>query len=59
MTDFHKNWQFIENRQLFMLLNFACAKLANFEDFLNMLRGQFFRGHSVYTKKPNVAITCF
>jgi len=24
---------FIENRQIFMLLNCNCAKLANFEDF--------------------------
>jgi len=38
----------IENRQIFMLLNCNCAKLANFEVFLNMLRGgAFFRGHSV------------
>jgi len=30
---------FIENGQLFMLLNCNCAKLANFKDFLNMLMG--------------------
>jgi len=24
---------FIENKQIFMLLNCSCAKLANFEDF--------------------------
>jgi len=45
---FTKIGNFIENRQTFMLLNCNCAKLANFEDFLNMLKGAFFRGHSVY-----------
>ena len=30
-----------------MLLNCNCAKLANFEKTLNMLRGPFIRGHSV------------
>jgi len=30
---FTKIGNFIENRQIFMLLNFSCAKLANFEDF--------------------------
>ena len=30
---FTKIGSFIENRQIFMLLNCNCAKLANFEDF--------------------------
>jgi len=30
---FTKIGTFIENRQIFMLLNWNCAKLANFEDF--------------------------
>jgi len=30
---FTKIGNFIENRQLFMVLNCYCAKLANFEDF--------------------------
>jgi len=38
---------FIENRQIFMLLNCDCAKLANFENFKVCLGGPFFRGHSV------------
>ena len=29
---FTKIDNFIENRQVFMLLNYNCAKLANFED---------------------------
>jgi len=37
------------NRQIFVLLNCNCAKLANFEDFLNMLRGPFFRRQCSYT----------
>jgi len=39
---------FIENRQILMLLNCNCAKLANFEDFKTCLGGPFFRGHSIY-----------
>jgi len=39
---FTKIGNLIENRQIFMLLNCNCAKLANFEDFLNMLRGAVF-----------------
>ena len=46
---FTKIGNFIENRQVFMPLNCNCAKLANFEKFLNMYRGTFFRGHSVLT----------
>ena len=42
---------FIENRQIFMLLNWNCAKLANFEIFLACSGGPFFRGHSVYAKQ--------
>jgi len=30
---FTKIDNFIENRQILMLLNYNCAKLANFEDF--------------------------
>jgi len=30
---FTKIGNFIENRQIFMLLNCNCTKLANFEDF--------------------------
>jgi len=30
---FTKIGNFIENRQIFMRLNYNCAKLANFEDF--------------------------
>ena len=38
---FTKIGNFIENRQIFMLLNYNCAKLANFEDFKTCL-GAFF-----------------
>ena len=38
---------FIENRQIFMLLNCNFAKLANFENFKACLGGLFFHGHSV------------
>jgi len=38
---FSKIDNYIENRQIFMLVNSNCTKLANFEDFLNMLRGRF------------------
>ena len=41
---------FIENRQIFMLLNCNCATLANFEDFKTCL-GAVFSGHSVIEKK--------
>jgi len=45
---FTKIGNFIENRQIFMLLNCNCAKLANFEDFKALLgEVSFFRGHSV------------
>ena len=37
---------FIKNRQI-MLLNWNCAKLANFENFKHAW-GPFFRGQSVY-----------
>ena len=43
---FTKISNFIENRQIFMLLNCNCAKLANFEDF-KTCRGPFFV-HTVY-----------
>jgi len=45
---FTKIGNFVENRQIFMLLNCNCANFANVEDFLNMLRGAVFSGHSVY-----------
>jgi len=38
---FTKIGNFIENRQMFMLLYCNCTKLANFK-FLNTLRGRFF-----------------
>ena len=38
---FTKIGNFIENRQIFMLLNCNCAKLANFEDFKTCLGGRF------------------
>jgi len=45
---FTKIGNFIQNRQIFMLPNCNCAKLANFEIFFNTLRGgAFCRGHSV------------
>jgi len=44
---FTKIGNFIENRQIFMLLNCNCAKLTNFEDFKTCLGGPFFCGHSV------------
>jgi len=47
---FTKIGNFIENRQIFMLLNCKCAKLANFEDFKTCLGGPYFRGHSVDTR---------
>jgi len=45
---FTKIGNFLENRQIFMLLNCNCAKLSNFEDFKDA-QGAFFRGHGVYT----------
>jgi len=45
---FIKIGNFIENRQIFILLNCNCAKLANFKDFKTCLGSRFFRGHSVY-----------
>ena len=45
---FTKIGNFIEKRQIFMLWNYNCAKLANFKDFQTCLGGPFFRGHSVY-----------
>jgi len=47
---FTKICNFIENRHTFMLLNCNCAKLANSEDFKTLLRGPFFRGHSVESR---------
>jgi len=47
---FTKIGSFIENRQMFMLLNCNCAKLANSKDFKTCL-GAFFRGHSVDRRK--------
>jgi len=44
---FTKICNFIENRQIFMLLNCNCTKLSNFEDFKTSLGEPFFRGHSV------------
>jgi len=44
---FTKIGNFIGNRQIFMLLNCKCAKLANFEDFKTCLGGRFFHGHYV------------
>jgi len=38
---FTKIGNFIENRQIFMLLNCNCAKLANFEDFKTCLGAIF------------------
>ena len=35
---FTKIGSFIENKQIFMLLNWNCAKLANFEKKLSILR---------------------
>ena len=39
---FTKIDSFIENRQIFMLLNCNCTKLANFENFKACLGGPFF-----------------
>ena len=52
---FTKIGNFIENRQLFMLLNFNCAKLANFEDFWTCL-GPFFFVDTVYIYWTNSLI---
>jgi len=38
---FTKTGSFIENRQMFMLLNCNCPKLANFEDFYTCSGGPF------------------
>jgi len=38
---FTKIDNFIQNRQIFMLLNCDCAKLANFEHFKTCSRGRF------------------
>jgi len=43
---FTKIGNFIENRQVFMLLNCNCANVATFEHFQTCL-GAFFRGRSV------------
>jgi len=48
---FTKIGTFIENRQIFLLLNCNCAKLANFKNFKACLGGPFFRGHSVVHEK--------
>ena len=58
---FTKIANFIENGQIFMLLNYNCAKLANFEDFKTCLKGggRFFL-HTVYkrcSKRPSPALT--
>jgi len=39
---FTKIGTFIENRHIFMLLNWNSAKLANFENFKACLGGRFF-----------------
>jgi len=39
---FTKIGNFIENRQIFMLINCNCAKLANFEIFIHAYGGAFF-----------------
>jgi len=44
---FTKIGTFIENRQMFMMLNCNCAKLANFENFKACLGRPFSRGRSV------------
>ena len=44
---FTKIGNFIENRQIFILLTCNCPKLANFENFKTCLGWPFFRGHSV------------
>ena len=46
---FTKIGNFIENRQIFMLLNCNCAKLANVEHFKTYSGGHFC-GHSVLEK---------
>jgi len=46
---FTKIGNFIENRQIFMLLNCNCAKLANVEHFKTYSGGHFC-GHSVFRK---------
>jgi len=45
---FAKIGSFIENRQIFMLLDCNCAKLANYEKILTCLGGVFFVD-TVYT----------
>jgi len=56
---FTKIGNFIENRQIFMLLNCNCAKLANFEVFKHA-HGQFFRAHGVVFKLECFPLTiCF
>jgi len=45
---FTKIGNFIENRQIFMLLNCNCARLANFEDFYTCLWGGAFFVDTVY-----------
>ena len=45
---FTKIGNFIGNRQIFMLLNCKCAKLANFEDFKTCLGGRFFMDTMYY-----------
>jgi len=45
---FTKIGTFIENRQIFMLLNCNCSKLANFKDFSACLGGGRFFEDTVY-----------
>ena len=53
---FTKIGSFIRNRQMFMLLNCNCAKLANFEDFKTCLGGRFFMD-TVYFTKMKIALS--
>ena len=46
---FTKIGNYIENRQIFMLLNCNCAKLANFEDLLSCLGGRFSCTQCIFT----------
>jgi len=56
---FTKIGNFIENRQIFMLLNCNCSKLANLEDFNTCSGGCFFRGHSVYNNTTTTVLRPF
>jgi len=56
---FTKIGNFTENRQIFMLLNCKCTKLASFEDFLTFLGGIFSWTQCIIALDTLVAVGVF